>query len=148
MQRIFTSITLAGAAAMIVLACIGCSRAGPAPIRVLMITGGEYHDYETLPPELASRLTGRGETDIEITRDLSTLNEASIAPYDVLLFNTCTQETLDEAARGAIIEHVRSGKGLVSMHASLRSFRWWPQWAEMLGAVSCHLILRLPSAST
>ncbi len=139
MQRILTSAVRAGVTAITVLACAGCSQPGPAPIRVLMITGGEGHDYETLSPRLAERLAGRGDVAVEVTGDLAGLDDARLASHDVLFFNVCTQEELGDAARRAITEHVRSGRGLVAMHGSLASFRAWPEWIDMLGgAASVH----------
>ncbi len=111
----------------------GCLGPAEPPVKVLMIVGGIYHDYETLPPRLADRLEDRGDVRIAVTSDLSVLTDFNLADYDVLLFNTCQQTELPPAAREAIMRHVRGGKGLVAMHCSLWSFQWWPEWAEMIG---------------
>ncbi len=113
----------------------GCARAErPEPIRVLMLVGGIYHDYEKLPVELAARLTERGDgVTVDITTDLTRLNKADLESYQVLLFNVCQHDAPTEAQRDAIMSFVRGGKGLVSMHCALWSYQDWPEWAEMVG---------------
>ena len=109
------------------------SKGSDGPARVLMIVGGASHDYENLPPALARNLVKRKGLAITVTADLGELHPDNIARFDVLMFHDCRQDELDEATRTAIVEHVRSGKGLVSMHCSLWSYKWWPEWAKLLG---------------
>jgi type 1 glutamine amidotransferase len=102
-------------------------------LRVLMITGGLHHDYPTLSPLLASRLTARGDMRVELATDLARVHPATLAEQDVLLFNTCHQGAMPPQLREEIPRLVRSGKGLVAMHCALWSYQDWPQWAEMVG---------------
>ncbi len=131
-MRIF-SVRLSFVGGFLTLAAgAGCAPPGPS-LHVLMVVGGLYHDYETLPPVLAERLTDRGEIDVQVTHDLSVLKPEVLRRYGVLLFNTCQQAELDEPTRQAIVGFVGSGKGLVAMHCSLWSFQSWPEWTQMLG---------------
>lgn len=103
------------------------------PLRVTMIVGGVYHDYDKLPPILAGRLMSRGEMNIEIIQSLASLDVTRLKTTDILLFNTCEQVEVPKAVRDAVIDFVRSGKGLVAMHCSLWSYDKWPEWVPMIG---------------
>ena len=111
---------------IVMLGSAGCTQPSK-PIQVLMIAGGIAHDYESLPEMLARRLIERGDMNVDITTDLNDLNPSNINRYDVLLFNTCHQDRLDDVSRRAIVEHIQSGKGLVSTHCSLWSYQDWPE---------------------
>lgn len=117
-------------AAVAVLA--GCSRP-VQPMKVLMIVGGEYHDYVDLPRTLAERLTERGQIAVEVTDDLASLTADRIEPFGVLVFNTCHRPALSDEFKSAVLRYVEGGKGLVAVHCALWSYESWPQWAEMLG---------------
>lgn len=121
-------------AALLAVGLVGAVRADErADLRVLMLTGGEYHDFETLPPTLARRLTDRGEMTVRITQDLADLTADRLADVDVLLFNTCQQAEVPADVRTAVLDFVRDGRGLVAMHCSLWSFQSWPEWVELTG---------------
>lgn len=109
----------------------GCSE--ETSLRSLMIVGGDYHDYKVLPSALADQLTLRGGMTVDITDDLTRLDAATLAPYRVLIFNTCHRPPLTDAFKHAVIHHVQSGGGLVVMHCSLWSYDDWPEWTPMVG---------------
>ena len=64
-----------------ILVLFGCAPPSGPCVRVLMVVGGSYHDYETLPPKLAERLTQRGEMQVEVTKDLAALNAQNLTNY-------------------------------------------------------------------
>ncbi|UCD29916.1 MAG: DUF1080 domain-containing protein [Planctomycetota bacterium] len=119
----------------IIPAGIGCYQPVIKPINVLFVVGGQHHDYDSEPATLAQRLTERGDLNIDLTADLTDLHPSNIERYQVLMFNTCHEDRIDDESRQAILEHVRAGKGLVALHCSLWSYQDWPQWAEMLGGL-------------
>ncbi|HPM80472.1 MAG TPA: ThuA domain-containing protein [Candidatus Anammoximicrobium sp.] len=41
---------------------------------------------------------------------------------------------LDQAVKQSILQYVRSGKGLVGIHAATAAFQNWPEYGEMMGA--------------
>jgi len=114
----------------------GCCPKPPGVMGVLLFAGGEGHDDATLPSRLAERLTGRGEMVVEIARDFSMLESPALGNYRVLVFSAPGEAGLSEAARSAIVDHLRSGGGLVAMHAGLIGFRSWPEWAGLVGGVA------------
>ena len=103
--------------------------------KVLMITGGKAHDYDTLPRKLAEVLAKTGKMNIHVASNLSALTSDNIKTCDVLMFNTCEDTNLDETQRLLILEALRQGKGLVAMHCALYSFQGWPEWRKIVGAV-------------
>ncbi len=111
---------------------LGCARS-TGPIRALMVVGGQAHDYKSLPVALADRLDRRGEMLVEVTEDLARLNRRELAPYRVLIVNTCHRPVLSEETKQAITQFVKSGKGLVVVHCSLWSYVDWPEWTQMIG---------------
>jgi type 1 glutamine amidotransferase len=40
----------------------------------------------------------------------------------------------DQAVKQSILEYVRSGKGIVGIHAATAAFQGWPEYGEMMGA--------------
>jgi len=125
--------TLAGlVVGIVMLAGPGCSPPYRS-VKALMVVGGDYHDYQALPARLAERLTARGDVAVEVTANLADLNARKLAAYQVLIFNTCHQAELDQAARQAICDYLEAGGGLVAMHCSLWSYQSWPKWSEIIG---------------
>jgi type 1 glutamine amidotransferase len=98
-----------------------------------MLVGGQAHDYENLPVQLADRLARRGNMTVEVTSDLASIHRKSLERIDVFIVNTCHRPELNDEFKRAVIEHVRSGKGLVVVHCSLWSYLDWPEWTEMIG---------------
>jgi type 1 glutamine amidotransferase len=49
---------------------------------------------------------------------------------------------LDQAIKQSIIEYVRSGKGLVGIHAATAAFQNWPEYGEMMGGYYAGHILQ------
>lgn len=122
---VLASVLLAGSAA--------CSAGGKPPVKALMLVGGQAHDYESLPVQLADRLTRRGDMTVEVTSDPASIHRESLSDVQVLIDNTCHRPELNEEFKRAVLEHVRSGKGLVVVHCALWSYLDWPEWTEMIG---------------
>ena len=104
------------------------------PIDVLMVVGGEAHDYDKLPAELAAALESRLAGRVRLIAAAG-LSPDQIAAHDVLMFNDCEQTTLTDGQKAAVLNGLRSGKGLVAMHCALWSFQHWPEWRRMLGGL-------------
>lgn len=122
-------------AAVLGMVCVGhAAEKTDAPARVLMLVGGDHHDYDALPRQFAARLGQGDRLKIDITADLSRVTAAGLADYDVLFVQTCHQEKLSDAARSAIVEFAASGKGLVAMHCAFWSYQDWPEWRKLIGA--------------
>ena len=129
-----------------------------APIRVLMVTAthGFRHTYGIDGAvELMEELEKTTELQVDTTENLANLNPANLARYDLLFFANSTlriapRDTTQAALREvrlraptnrvitpeqqrAVIDFVRSGKGVVVAHAGLDSSYGWDEYREMVG---------------
>lgn len=131
--RALQLVTLARSLAVISLtfSSVGCAQS--APLKALMLVGGQAHDYDSLPVQLAERLNQRGEIAVEVTSDIGKIDRKSLRDYQVFIVNTCHRPSLTEEFKQAVVEHVESGKGLVVVHCSLWSYLDWPEWTRMIG---------------
>jgi type 1 glutamine amidotransferase len=130
---------LAPAAAVLVLAAAGAPlvfRPGPAaarPVRVLILSGQNNHDWKTTTPKLQSILERSGRFVVDITARPDLFTESGLAPYDVVLsdWNSYGRDPAASAwpaeAGRALLDFVRRGKGHVTVHAGSSSF---PEWAD------------------
>lgn len=90
--------------------------------------------------ELMGLKTGAYKT--EFSRDYAALEAANLAKYDVVVFNNTTHlDTfswgLSDAQKQALLAFVRSGKGIVGIHAAVDNFYKWPEGQKMMGALFC-----------
>jgi type 1 glutamine amidotransferase len=105
--------------------------------------------------EVMQELSKTTELRVDTTENLARLNADSLKPYDVLFFANSTlriapkdttkaaleavrlQKPIETAVtpeqQKAIIDFVRSGKGLVVAHAGLDAFYGWNDYKEMVG---------------
>lgn len=129
-----------------------------APIRVLMVTAthGFRHTYGIEGAvELMRELEKTTELRVDTTENLTTLNAANLARYDLLFFANSTlriapKDTTPAALRAvrlraprpdavtaeqqkAVMDFVRSGKGVVVAHAGLDASYGWDAYREMVG---------------
>lgn len=119
-------------------------------IRVLILSGRNNHDWRETTPHLRRILDAAGRFDVRVTEEPSGLTGASLRPYHVIVSDYCGPRLGAEAEK-AIEEFVRSGKGLVAVHAASYAFGSvpvlgarmsntgvleapWPEWEKMIGA--------------
>ncbi|MBM3311540.1 MAG: hypothetical protein FJY80_08540, partial [Candidatus Aminicenantes bacterium] len=107
--------------------------AGPRPVRILILSGENNHDWKSSTPKLEAILEKSGRFHIEITEKPALLTDRSLEPYDVILSNwnifgraPSVTDWPDETRR-AYLDFVRRGKGHVVVHAGSSSF---PDWGE------------------
>jgi type 1 glutamine amidotransferase len=113
--------------------------AAEAPLRVLILSGQDNHDWRQTIPELKSILTASGRFAVEVTEHPEQCDAQNLSRYDALISNWNTfgnpQATnWPEATRAALLDFVRSGKGLVVVHAGGCSFYDWPEYQQLVGA--------------
>jgi type 1 glutamine amidotransferase len=107
--------------------------AGETPIRVLVLSGQNNHDWKTTTPKLVAILKESGRFDVRVTEEPAQLTARSLLSCDVILSNW-NAFGLDPAAsawpdevKRAYLDFVRKGKGHVVVHAGSASF---PNWSE------------------
>lgn len=131
--------TLSTLSVLVILIIPTLSLAAPPsserPIEVLMIVGGNSHDYTALPQQLADTLNRNKDINVRVTADLGILTGKTAGEIDVLMFNCCRDDELTARQRKVITNIVRQGKGLIAMHCAFWSFQTWPEWRQIIGGI-------------
>jgi uncharacterized protein len=104
-------------------------------ILVFWLCKGYYH--ESIPvTNKAIELMGKktGAYDAVFSDDMNMFDAKKLAEFDAIVFNNTTK--LDFNAPGqkeALMDFVKSGKGIIGLHAASDNFYNWPEAAEMIG---------------
>jgi uncharacterized protein len=128
---------LAGAAAL------GASPAfAAAPPRILVFWKATGYRHPSIEPgiEMLRGVAAREGYDIESTEDPEIFSPANLARFDAIVFLCSTtdaqhaeSEWLVGPRRDALQAFVRSGKGIVGIHAAADSHHHWPYYGQMIG---------------
>ena len=132
------SILLALLSAVLWSGLLLSAGAAEAPLKVLILSGQNNHDWKSTTPKLESILTNSGRFQVSVTDHPEQLNRSALRGYDVLLsnWNTYGQGGTKEwpaGIREAFLEFVREGHGLVVVHAGGSSFPEWNDYQELIG---------------
>ncbi|MBI3682308.1 MAG: ThuA domain-containing protein [Acidobacteria bacterium] len=110
----------------------------PAPVRVLFLVGGDYHDYDEAPRVLADalrkKMAGAVPIEFHITKDLHLLRAEELSKFDLLMLNLCQQTELSDRQKEGLLGAVRGGLPLVALHCTFWCFQSWPEFHRLLGA--------------
>jgi type 1 glutamine amidotransferase len=75
--------------------------------------------------------------DVRVNEEVQGCGPETFAPYDVLVLNYSVGRTQspwwDYRAREAMLDFVRNGKGLVSVHGANMSFWGWTEYDKLIG---------------
>ena len=113
-------------------------KAEPRKMLVFWRCEGFYH--KSIPVvNRALELMGKktGAYDVVTTDDYSVFTKANLRQFDAVCLNNTTglnfdpKETPDRCE--ALMDFVRSGKGIVGVHAATDNFNKWPAGEEMMG---------------
>ncbi len=75
-----------------------------------------------------------GAYRVEVTDDYAAFSAENLAGFDAVLFNNTTHLKFKDAAhRHALMDFVKSGKGIIGIHAASDNFYDWPDAAAMMG---------------
>lgn len=109
----------------------------PAKLQALIITGQNVHDWRAVTPELRRILEETGRFEVRVTEEFRGAGPETLAPYDVVVLNYYDRRRPElwwgERAQNALLDFVRSGKGLVVYHFSLAAFDGWTEYERMCG---------------
>lgn len=123
--------------------CVGALLAaeGPAPTRVLLVTGDDVmpaHHWPSVSAATREILAAGGRLEVKICEDAAILESvAALQRYEVIylgLYNAKTP-TLSDTAKENLIKFVEGGKGLVVSHLSSASFKEWSEFKKLCGRV-------------
>lgn len=106
--------------------------AGPAPLKVLLVTGGAYHDYDVQKDLLKKGLESRAHVvvtqvhsdDKTTSPKLPILGNPDYAKgFDVVIHDECAADIDDPALIAGVLKPHREGVPAVVLHAGVHSFR-------------------------
>lgn len=128
------------------------ARTEPAqPIRALILSGKNNHDWRKSTPFLKKLLLDTGRLDVRVTEEPAGLTAATLKAYDVLVLDYQGPRWGDVTEK-AVEGFVRSGKGMVVVHGASYAFSGldilgdghvpsgvveppWTEYARMIGGV-------------
>jgi len=126
-----------GLLAMLALPTITAAAEAAKPIRVLLVTGAEYHNWRETAPVLAAQLRKDPRMDVRVIEDANFLDSAALDRYDVILLNYMNWQVPSPgpAVRQNLKKAVASGKGLVLVHFACGAWQDWPEFKNLAGRV-------------
>ena len=111
-----------------------------APIRVLILTGRNNHNWKETTPMLQKTLEATGKFDVDTTVPPKGLTRENLKDYDVILSDWNSwgggskeaETSWTAETRKAYLDFVRGGKGHVTVHAGGSSFyKDWPEYRNV-----------------
>jgi type 1 glutamine amidotransferase len=108
----------------------------PRKIQVLIITGRDDHDWRGATPLMREYLNAAGVFEARIAEEFRDAGPESLKPYDVAVLvysDKLPEDRWSDRTRAALLDFVRSGKGLVVYHHSTTAFKDWPDYAKLCG---------------
>jgi len=105
------------------------------PIRLLILSGRNNHNWQQTTPFLESLFSGTGMFEIQITNRPDTLKESDFQKFNVVLNNWNSWPETDfrwpETTEQALLGFIKNGGGFVTFHASSSAFYNWPDFKNI-----------------
>lgn len=110
----------------------------PKKIQILILTGYNMHDWRTMTSALREILERTGKFETRVNEEPQGCTKDTFDGYDAIILNYSNYmlrfgPAWTEATRNALLDFVKSGKGLVAYHGSLSAFAEWPEYEKMTG---------------
>ncbi len=127
----------------------GTSLIKRGPLRVLIFSGCNNHNWRETTPYMKKILLDTGRFDVRVIEETVGITFETLEAYDMLVINYCGPRW-GEVTEKAVEEFVKSGKGLVAVHQAVYPFSGlpirsdnraingtieppWNEYAEMIG---------------
>ena len=108
-------------------------------VNVLIVTGFDVgaHKWRETTAQTRETLEKSGRFDVKVSEDVGIFESSSLKNYDVVVLNYGFWTAPDPSDRGkqGLLDYVKGGGSLVSLHFSCSAFQDWKQYAELLGRV-------------
>jgi len=99
-------------------------------VKVLVVTGVEYHAWRETAPQIARQLASCPDLNVQLEPDYNILCTDKIFAYDVIFFNFANTVDLnpyeetkdDDLAIDNIAKFLQSGKGIIIFHLAIGMF--------------------------
>ena len=72
---------------------------------------------------------------VDLADDYSVFTPENLAQYDGIIFNNPTNLIPTEPQRAAILDFIKSGKGIIGLHAAADNFKEWEEGIALIGGV-------------
>jgi predicted DNA-binding protein with PD1-like motif/type 1 glutamine amidotransferase len=109
-----------------------------AKIAVLVVTGQNGHNWKGTTPLLRKILEDTDKFEVRVTEEFRGAGPETLAPYDLVVLNYFDRNRPElrwgDRANNALLDYVRSGKGLVVYHFSMAAFDGWTEYEKMSAA--------------
>lgn len=107
--------------------------------RVLLVTGRDVpaHPWRETTPALREALEKTGQFEVLVSEEPAVLESSVLADYDVILLNyyNWQRPEITDHAKENLLKFVKSGKGLVSFHFSVRAWGGWAEYRKLIGRI-------------
>lgn len=108
------------------------------PIRTLLITGQNNHNWQYTSRVHAETLEATGRFDVDITEDPESVlkDAAQVAKYKLFVIDyndNKNKKRMGEQAEKNFEKAVAGGSGVVAIHASNNAFPGWIEFEKMIG---------------
>ncbi len=109
--------------------------AKPRKLLVFYLTEGFVHGSIPYANEALKEIGEKtGAYSADFREDMAVFTPEGLKPYDAVLFNNTTQlKFTDPANRQALLDFVKSGKGVIGIHAATDNFPTWPEGQQLMG---------------
>jgi len=110
----------------------------PRKLLVFYLCKGYKHEcipYWNRTLEIMGKKTGAFET--VFSDEMSSFEPESLQQFDAVCFNNNTEIKFPQELRESLMDFIKSGKGIVGIHAATDSFYDWPEAAHMFGGQFC-----------
>ena len=104
-------------------------------LQALIITGQNGHDWRGTSPVLRKILEDSGKFAVRVTEEFRGAGPETLASYDLVVLNYYEMRKPElrwgDRADNALLDFVRSGKGLVVYHFSVAAFDGWTEYEKI-----------------
>jgi type 1 glutamine amidotransferase len=107
----------------------------PRKLLVFFLTEGYVHASIPYCNEVLKEIGEKtGAYTADFSEDMAVFTPDKLNQYDAILFNNTTGlKFADPAARQALLDYVKSGKGVAAIHSATDNFPTWPEGQALLG---------------
>jgi type 1 glutamine amidotransferase len=121
----------------IALCCLSSPPVFAAPLRVLILSGLNNHDWRSTTPFLKKTFEECNRFGVvDVTEAPGKLDAAAFAKYDVLVSNWTpypdTQRQWPPETEKAFLDFMNNGGGFVVLHAAACTFQVWPEFQQII----------------
>jgi type 1 glutamine amidotransferase len=104
-------------------------------LKALYITGGPYHDFKGLAPQLTSKISEFASVEWQTKWGPEAFKQPDFGQgFDVVVYNMCFDD-VDPTIEN-VLKLTSSGKPTVAIHCAVHSFKVSDEWRRLLGEVS------------